>query len=624
MTPIIEYNPPPGLPPLQDNNIVGDKKDAAGVPPNPPAKTLSVTDLKELFKAIGFTVRPQQIESNDYQANVTGFKISNELIEAQNILARGILKGATFQYDLVSAVGGQMLVTNTDTLDLDMTALDASTLKTKGTTTWAVNDIIFIRAQTAAGIQEEYLRVTNIASAPVYTVTRDLAAAHAADTNPVWQIGTTITKVGSSDGAATYSGGWLRLLGEGTNSPYYSVFVRTGVAYNAYTEIARFGNLNGIGGYSSDTFGFFVGDFAAGKYISYDSASGKLILNNSILGTQGSFAGTGSDGALDGSANVTITGSNNTVIIKNYTSIAAAQGGGKTFTITPTGCILIIKVRDDADLTDWTFNFTGKGHEGAAGGASVTGAATNGNAGSEGTDTVLNTIPNMVIDAGDGGAGGTLSPGTGGAAGTVTPNGVTSLVAMQALPGKWIAPGAGGGGGGSGAANGTNNSGAGGAGGAGGGTFILQVGGDATFSTTIINCDGVNGSAGAQNDGGVGGDAAGGGGGGGGGGGMFICLYNGTLTGTPTTDINGGNGGAGGGGATATGGYDGGGGGGGGASMGYNGGAGGDGNVNGSVGGGSGGSGGAKGTGGGAGTQGGGGGGGGNGVELLEQNKAFA
>ena len=237
----------------------------------------------------------QRIRSSNYLINVRGFTIEPTLVEAENIVARGIMKGATFQYDVVSAVGGQVVVANSDVLASDMTALDASTLTTKGTTSFAVNDILVARSVTALGIQVEYMRVTNIASAPTYTVTRDLASAYAADTNPIWQAGTTIVKQGKSDGVSTYSGGWLRMLGEGTNAPHYSVFSRTGVAYDSASERVRLGNLNGIGGQVVDVFGIFIGDYSAGKYLMYDDVSGNLIVNDSVL-SNNSIYGDGSDG----------------------------------------------------------------------------------------------------------------------------------------------------------------------------------------------------------------------------------------------------------------------------------------------------------------------------------------
>lgn len=226
-----------------------------------------------------------RLRSSNYSTGVSGFTIEPTLIEAENLVARGILKGSTFQYDVISSIGGQFLVANSDVLASDMTALDASTLTTKGTTTWAVNDIIVLRGITALGIQEEWMRITAIGSAPTYTVTRDLAGSFTSNVNPIWQAGTTIVKQGSSDGSSVYSGGWLKLLGEGTNAPYYSVLSRTGVAYNAYTEKIRLGNLNGFLDFTSDAYGIGIGN--ANNYLTYDDVSNLLKLKGvlSLLGT---------------------------------------------------------------------------------------------------------------------------------------------------------------------------------------------------------------------------------------------------------------------------------------------------------------------------------------------------
>lgn len=221
-----------------------------------------------------------RIRSSNYSTGVSGFTIEPTLVEAENIIARGIMKGSTFQYDIISAIGGQVYVANSDVLALDTTALDAATLTTRGTTTWAVNDIMVMRSITALGIQEEVLRVTAIGSAPTYSVTRDLAGSFAPNTNPIWQAGTTVTKQGKSDGAAVYSGGWLRLIGEGTNAPFYSVIARTGIAYNAYTEQVRMGNLNGYLDYVADIFGFAVGSSSGSSAnITIDPTNGIRVRN---------------------------------------------------------------------------------------------------------------------------------------------------------------------------------------------------------------------------------------------------------------------------------------------------------------------------------------------------------
>jgi hypothetical protein len=218
----------------------------------------------------------KRIRSSNYAAGVSGFNIDPILIEAENIKARGTLQGVTFSYDKISAIGGQLMVANADTLASDMTALDASTLTIKGETTFAVNDIILMRAIATSGIQEEWLRVTDISSAPIYVVTRDIKGDYTADNNPIWKAGTPVVKQGSSNGTDAYSGGWLRLIGEGTNAPYYSVFARDGVNYNDYAETCRLGNLNGFLDYVSDIYGIAIGNSDAS--LSYDIVNGLRLL----------------------------------------------------------------------------------------------------------------------------------------------------------------------------------------------------------------------------------------------------------------------------------------------------------------------------------------------------------
>lgn len=380
-----------------------------------------------------------RIRSSNYVAGASGFTIEPSLVEAENIKARGSLAGTTFKYDVVSAVGGQLMVANADVLSTDMTALDASTMTIKGDVALALNDVILIRAVATSGIEEECLRVTSgsiidsyaegysgghfslystqvtrvaqsfavtgaatlgsckfylfrnnsptgnivaklyahsgvygtsseptgaalatsdtidvttlsassqlvtftfsganqyslsaatkyvisveyaggdgsnyigvgsdstspthsgntisyngaysiwagtdvpfyvysTSSNNTYTVTRDLAGTYVSNNNPVWKAGTPITVIGSSDGASAYSGGYLRLIGAGANAPHYSVFKRTGVAYDAVTEYCRLGNLNGFLGYVSEEYGLAIGEST--KYLKYDPTNGLQI-----------------------------------------------------------------------------------------------------------------------------------------------------------------------------------------------------------------------------------------------------------------------------------------------------------------------------------------------------------
>ncbi|MDO8598685.1 MAG: hypothetical protein Q7S02_01095, partial [bacterium] len=271
----------------------------------------------------------QRLRSSTYVSGVSGFNVDPTLIEAQNILARGTMSGTVFRYDVSSATGGRQIIANADALSTAMTALDASTLTIRGNITLAVNDILIIRAQTALGIQEEYLRVTAIGSAPTYSVTRDLAGTFAADTNPIWTAGTVVIQQGVSDGGAVFSGGWLELVGEassGVDWPRISVYQRTGVAYNASTERVRVGNLNGYLGYAADTFGVGMGSSVAGEAnITIDPTNGLRMRQGTTDLITLDNAGTAS------LLNLTVAGSLNVLTSGNIRSGQTAYHTGTGF-----------------------------------------------------------------------------------------------------------------------------------------------------------------------------------------------------------------------------------------------------------------------------------------------------
>lgn len=549
----------------------------------------------------------QRIRSSNYVTGVSGFSISPTLLEAENIIARGILKGTTFQYDVVSAVGGQLLVTNADSLASDMTALDASTMTTKGTTTFAVNDIIHIRAITASGIQEEYLRITNIGSAPTYTVTRDLAAAYGANSNPIWQAGTTIVKEGLSDGGATYSGGWLRLLGNGTNSPYYSVFSRTGVAYNAYSERVRLGNLNGIGSFVADTYGIFIGNYSANQYLSYDDVSGNLLVNGSNLSNQPNF-GDGSDGDVTISSNTSLSSD------MFYNNLTVNAG----FTLNPNGYRIFVKGTLTVNSTGIVARDGQNGGNGGAGTNAVSGvgstANNGGTAGTAGAVLSSGSLPGSAVglaglvgrngnsqkggaytfnglagNAGNAGSAATKSMIGSGAAGGASGNGgsctgaagasgaaggaagastgtilnkirtyVSAYLLYDQQSGTWFTTSGGSGSGAGGASGGahhgndpTFDSGSGGGGGGGGSASSGGV--VAIFARFIVNNGTIRAIGGNGGNGGNAGTSqaavnasaggSGGGGGGGGGNGGVLILVYANYSGSGTTSVAAGTGG---------------------------------------------------------------------------------
>lgn len=208
--------------------------------------------------------------------------------------------------------------------------------------------------------------------------------------------------------------------------------------------------------------------------------------------------GTGVDWAI-GAWGLTITGSNNTYILKQYTSFAPWSN---TVTITPTNCILHIKIQGNCDLTGTTFNFLGKWWPWGWG--TFSGAASNGTKGNWTTCKVW-----------EGTWSGATATSWAGQAPLFSYN--PACDAIIAACGGW-------GGGGNGEGFNIGDS-----GGAGGGCVILEIGGDLTYSWTTATVAGWDYIAG-------GGHA----GAGGGWGGCFFVFYRGTKTGSLTPTVTGG------------------------------------------------------------------------------------
>jgi hypothetical protein len=206
----------------------------------------------------------KKIESSNYVSGYagSGFHIDENLMEVGNIACRGLIRTSVFQKDVISTVGGNLMVLDGDVLDTDMTALDSSTMTTKDTTTFSVGDILRIKD----GIDDEWFEVTNATSAPTYTVTRDKDSAYTSNNNPAWKKGATIVNYGQS------GDGGLYMTASETNAPYLSVFTHAGSPWSAMTTRLRIGNLNGYLGYTTDEYGIAIGE--TNKYFKYDPDNG--------------------------------------------------------------------------------------------------------------------------------------------------------------------------------------------------------------------------------------------------------------------------------------------------------------------------------------------------------------
>lgn len=265
----------------------------------------------------------------------SGWRVNNDgSAEFQNATIRGIIRTSVFEKDTISAVNGYFLVTKSDVLAVDMTAADASTITIKGETTFVANEVIRIKD----GADDEWMLVTNAASAPTYTVTRDLVGSYGADANPVWKKGTAVASLGVGTGTKT---GFISFDASSANSPFIDVYGRNSNTWDDYTLHARLGWLKGIvdttvGLNSTDVWGLYSDSVYLKGVLS--CASGEVVLNTSGIGiksassylTQNALSwknGSGADEAYV--TNIVSGGYGSMFIYANHTGAApvAARNG---------------------------------------------------------------------------------------------------------------------------------------------------------------------------------------------------------------------------------------------------------------------------------------------------------
>lgn len=491
-----------------------------------------------------------RIGTSDYASGSKGWRINGDgSAEFMDGLFRGTIRTSVFEKDTVSVVGGELRIASGDTLDADMTALDSATMTMSGNTTFANDSILHLKDDT----YEEWVRVLSRVG-NVYTVTRDLAGAYSANNNPAWKSGAAAVKEGTSDLSATYSGGWLRALGEGTNSPRYGVFKRTGVAYNATTELAGFGNLNGLIDYASDEYGIAIG--SASAYMTYDQTNGLRIsgaasVNGSRLGFQDIF-GDGSDGTVVISSNTTLARDMFYDVLTIDNGFTLNTGGFRVFcktSLTNNGTI----ARDGVAGGNATLTTPGTAGTALADGsikgsvAGLAGAGVRNTNGSNGTSVAKSL--GAVGAAGGIGDNTTGADPAGGTAGTKTGtvfntprNVMAAYMLYDFLPsGDNLRSSAGSGSGASGDYIGGGNFGAGGGSASPGG--IVAIYSKKITNNGTISANGANGGNGGNGQSTAGNSGGGGGGGGASSGGVILLVYS-SYTNNGTVSVAGGTGGS--------------------------------------------------------------------------------
>lgn len=257
----------------------------------------------------------------------------NGTAEFQNVIVRGSIRTSVFEKDTISAVNGMVLVSSADSLASDMTALDSSTLTISGQTTFSANEVLRIKD----GTDDEWMLVTSAASAPTYTVTRDLAGSYAPNTNPVWKKGTAVVSTGVGSGTKT---GFILMDSSSSNSPYIDIYGRLSTTYNDYGQATthlpnvRVGWLKGI----VDTDVGLNNTDVWGIYTINGYFKGTIFGSTIIGGTVETSSGTGQ--------RIVIESVNNTLSFYNSSNNVVAQlGGGANIS-------QAIRITNDSSTTD--------------------------------------------------------------------------------------------------------------------------------------------------------------------------------------------------------------------------------------------------------------------------------
>jgi hypothetical protein len=297
------------------------------------------------------------------------------------------------------------------------------------------------------------------------------------------------------------------------------------------------------------------------RYVTDDDTTGTGdVVRQSVVTPLVQFGGTGSDGALaiaSGTTNINVGGAR--IYELNYTTIDITGTGQLTFSNPHAkGTLIIIKATGLITITSSAspaIDYSEMGAAGGAGGNQPTcGSSFGGNTVGEPGVVGQESDTLFIRDTWPGGSGGGGGSNVGGGGGAGQAAALASTLDTYdpslSQSKRWlevaITPGGGGGGGGGSTqqSGGQACAGDGGAGGRGGGALYIEAGAGINFTGSTIQSNGGDGGNGA--DGLNPWQSGGGGGGAGGNGGTFLCLYNGTLTSSPTLTLTGGAGGTGG------------------------------------------------------------------------------
>ena len=207
----------------------------------------------------------KRIQSSTFASGLSGMRVeANGDAEFNNVRIRGAMTSAVFVKDLVEVIAGTWIVVPSGgVLYEDMVVPGAGTWTAiiedppGGGFLFENGDICQCQSEYSGGIGEVWFtvsaRVDNGDGTQSYTCTYQDGTR-----SITYPAGAPVLDYGVS------GDGGLILTADAAGAPRLTVFTHAGSPWSALTEHGVFGNLNGVAGIGSDTYGLFVGDYAGG------------------------------------------------------------------------------------------------------------------------------------------------------------------------------------------------------------------------------------------------------------------------------------------------------------------------------------------------------------------------
>jgi len=243
-------------------------------------------DTKLYIDTAGDLILTGRIASANYANDVSGFEIDAESGDAEfnNVNLRGSLTAVTFVYDNRHALGGTLSLTKAASTfyeDTDLNATDVATSNCKinndlsGNSLFVLNDNAYVSFWNGTSILSGYIEITSVgANQGEYTVYELTARTGAVGGNTV-PADTPVSNYGQTGDSR------ILLIGGANANINFSEMTTTRVL----SARGRFGDLDGVLGISSTTWGFAVGDLGAGSKKYFKATASEVALRGASFAT---------------------------------------------------------------------------------------------------------------------------------------------------------------------------------------------------------------------------------------------------------------------------------------------------------------------------------------------------